>query len=396
MEELLEDDLIEEQTYSKEELRDFILDNVEQCRKESGKISWVKLAYITGLEFDEEFTEEKIRGIYRKHTDPNFTTGNSARSRKSEARKEKITLRQHIVKRIKNKCSLDYLFDTISHPDEEILAELSRMEFEGFMVNKWSENGQLFLQTTKEKFLDEYVEINLDVEETISIAVIGDTHIGHQQSRTEELKSFINYAYNKGVRSVIHTGDWVEGHYMAIRPTSIRELSAIGFDEQLELANQVIPKLDGLTYYGISGNHDATFDRNSFANPVKTLAKIREDIVYLGHNFGRITVNKDTDIAIVHPSDKGVAQNYGLKIHQYIDKAEKDKQARIVLMGHYHKHSHIHFKGVDGFITPAFVAQSNFMRDNNLVSVVGGFILHLTFNKDKKLVSIIPEYVWFD
>lgn len=183
---------------------------------------------------------------------------------------------------------------------------------------------------------------------------------------------------------------------MSIRPTSIRELKAIGFDEQLELANEVIPKLEGLTYYGISGNHDASFDRNAFANPVKTLSKIREDIVFLGHNFGRITLNENVDIAIVHPSDKGVAQNYGLKIHQYIDKAEKDKQARIVLMGHYHKHSHIHFKGVDGFITPAFVAQSNFMKDNNLPSVVGGFILHITLNKNKEVVSIIPEYVWFD
>jgi len=386
-----------EERYLKGDLEQFVLDNVEQCRMFNGNVDWAKMVYLAEQEFGDEFTKEKLRSIYRKNTDPAFTSHNHARMTKSRDRKKgKITLREQILTRIKNKCSIKYLFDTISKPDDEVLAEISRMELEGYMIDKWSENGEGFLKLVKEKYLNNHKEINLETTKTFSIAVVGDTHFGHVQSRVNEFKSFIEFAYNKGVRDVIHTGDFVEGHYMSIRPTSIKELVAVGFDEQLEYANSVMPKLEGLHYYGISGNHDATFDRQSFANPVKMLSRIRDDISYLGHNFGRISLNDNVDIAIVHPNDKGVAQNYGLKIHQYIDKAEKDKQARVVLMGHYHKHSHVHYKGIDGFITPSFVGQSNFMKDNNLPSVVGGMILHFAFNDANDLVSLTPEYVWFD
>ena len=396
MEDIKVDAQSTEERYLKGDLEAFVLENVENCKMFNGNIDWAKMVYLAENEFDDEFTKEKIRSIYRKHTEPNFTNGNSARARKSESRREgKITLREQIVKRLKNKTTIDFLFDTISFTEKDILSEISRMELDGYMIDKWNENGIGFLKLTKEKHLNNSKEIDLSTTKNFSIAVVGDTHFGHSQSRVEEFKAFIKYAYDKGIRDVIHTGDWLEGHYMSIRPTSIKELVAIGFDDQLEYANSVVPKLEGLHYYGISGNHDATFDRQSFANPVKLLSRLRDDISYLGHNFGRITLNSKVDIAIVHPNDKGVSQNYGLKIHQYIDKAEQDKQARVVLMGHYHKHTHVHYKGIDGFITPSFIGQSNFMKDNNMPSVVGGMILHFAFNDEDELISLTPEYVWF-
>jgi predicted phosphodiesterase len=385
-----------EERYLRGDLEKFVMEKVDSCRMFNGHVDWSQMVYLAEKEFGDEFTKEKIRSIYRKHSDPEFTANVNERVKQSRERKlGKITLRDQIITRIKNKCSVDYLFDTISHPDDEILAEITRMELDGYIVNKWNEFGEAFLQLSKDKYQDVQIKIDLDVKETISIAVVGDTHFGHQQSKINEFKSFIEFAYNKGVRDVIHTGDITEGSYITIRPTSVKELDAVGFDEQIDLANMSMPKKDGLKYYVISGNHDATYDRNAYANPAKMLSRMRDDIVYLGHNFGKITINDGTDIGIVHPTD-GIGQNYGLKLHQYIDRASDEKQARIILMGHYHKHAHIHYKGVDGFITPAFVGQSNFMKDNNLRSVVGGMIMHLSFNKDKELISMLPEYVWFD
>lgn len=382
--------------YDREAFEAFVMEKVEDCRLFNGNVDWNQMMYLTEKEFGIEFTKEQIRSVYRKNTDPAFTSDLLERKRRSRERKlGKITLRDNIITRIKNKCSIEYLLDTISHPDDEILAELSRMELDGYIINKWNENGEGFIQISRDKHQGISKEINLTAKETISIAVVGDTHFGHQMSRIAEFKAFIDYAYQKGVRDVIHTGDLTEGSYISIRPTSVRELTAVGFDEQMDLANQVVPKKEGLKYYAISGNHDHTFDRNAYANPVKMLSRMRDDFMYIGHNFGRIKINDDVDIAVVHPTD-GIGQNYGLKLHQYIDRANDDKQARIVLMGHYHKHAHIHYKGVDGFITPSFVSQSNFMKDNNLASVVGGMILHLTFNKEKELISITPEYLWFD
>ena len=46
--------------------------------------------------------------------------------------------------------------------------------------------------------------------------------------------------------------------------------------------------------------------------PVKALAKRRNDVHYLGYNFGKMNFGK-VDVALVHPTD-GIGQNYGLKI----------------------------------------------------------------------------------
>lgn len=385
-----------EDRYLREELVSFVLENVDKCRMFNGNIDWAQMVYLAEQEFGDEFTKEKLRGIYRTHTDETFVRQAVESSARSKERKVgKVTLRDQILKRIKNKCALDYLFDTISHPDDEILAEITRLEFEGYMIDKWSEDGKTFLALSKDKHKSNDKVADIKVDKTISIAVVGDTHFGHDQSRIKEFQAFINYAYNKGVRNVAHVGDLTEGSYISIRPTSIRELNAIGFDEQVDLANASMPKLDGLKYYVISGNHDATFDRNAYANPVKMLSRMRDDVHYLGHNLGRIKLNDLNDIVLVHPDD-GIGQNYSLKLHQHIDRAEENKLGRIVLMGHYHKHAHIHYKGIDAFVTPAFVGQSNFMRDRNLRAVVGGIILHLGMNEAGEIFSVTPEYIWFD
>ena len=95
------------------------------------------------------------------------------------------------------------------------------------------------------------------------------------------------------------------------------------------------------------------------------------------------------------PSTKTLfRQSYGLKLHKYFERAGEDKQARIVLMGHYHKHTHLHYRGQDGFIVPAMVSQSKFMKDNDLANVVGAFILHLKTNSKGDLVTLTPEYIW--
>lgn len=396
MSEIKKDAQSTEERYLRGDLEKFVMDNVESCKMFNGNVDWAQLVYLTEQEFGDEFTKEKLRGIYRKHTEEDFTKKRMISDQKSKDRKKgKITLRDQIIKRIKNKCSTNYLFDTISNENSEILAEITRMELEGYVIDKWSENGQTFVKVNKNPHEQPNNTINLQIKNTVSLAIVSDTHFGHEETRVKEFKSFIQYAYDKGVRNVLHVGDVTEGNYQSIRPTSIKELSAIGFDDQFDLANESIPKLEGLQYYMISGNHDHSHIRNTFADPVKMLSRMRDDIIYLGKNFGRITINEKNDIVLVHPTD-GIGQNYGLKLHQYIDRAEPDKKGRIILMGHYHKHSHIHYNGIDGFILPAFVGQSNFMKDRNLKSVVGGMILHISLSSQGDIISVIPEYLWFN
>jgi predicted phosphodiesterase len=378
-----------------QELKELVLEKARQYKKEKGYISWSRIEQILDEVYpDHELTKDAIRAIYRRNDDDPYKETKNKYAEKSRQRKSgRDTLKKILLVKLQRKSTVSYLLDVLPVDRETIYAEITRLELDGHEIDKWTENGTQFLQLKRRRHNDSR-QVNIQVNEQNSVLVISDTHIGHEKSETEFLQKVIKYAYEQGVRTVLHVGDWVEGNYQSIRPTSIKELVAVGFDDQIELADKVLPKLDGLTYYGISGNHDFTHTRNTFADPVKTLAKIRQDIVYLGHNFGKVTIGK-TDIALVHPTD-GIGQSYGLKLHKYFERAGVDKQARIVLMGHYHKHTHLHYRGQDGFIVPAMVSQSKFMKDNDLANVVGAFILHLKTNKKGELVTLTPEYIWYE
>lgn len=376
-----------------QEIKQLVLDKAKQYVDRGENISWARIENVVRDVFpDSDITREAIRNIYRRNFDKPYMETKNKYAKQSQHKKRGLdTLQKVLKKQLRTKTSLQYLLDVLPVDSDTILAEVVRLELEGYEIDKWTEDNKRFLQFRKRRY-DNSKQVNIQVNEQVSVLVISDTHFGHKQSEIGFTQSVIKYAYEQGVRTVLHVGDLVEGHYMSIRPQSVQELTHVGFDEQLQLANESLPQLDGLTYHMISGNHDHTYERNAFANPVKALARERSDVNYLGYNFGKVWFGK-VDIALVHPTD-GIGQSYGLKLHQYFNRAGADKQARIILMGHYHKHTHLHYNGQDGFIVPALVSQSGFMKDNNLASVVGAFILHLKLNSKGELVTLTPEYLW--
>ena len=376
----------------------FINNHIEQAKLKNGHISWKKLGNIIIEKFpNENVNTERIRSIYRKKYDVNYKKWQKRKDTQIKEEREQMSKTDLVLSKIKHKYAIESLADKVGLSVEAVLNIISQLQFKGYAINLWQENNVKFVQLNFEnKKIAEPTEHYLNKDGgQIKIAIFSDTHIGHRQSRIAEMQQFIIEAYKQGVTDIFFAGDLVEGHYMSIRPTSIKELDAIGFDDQVELADEVLPKLKGLTYHMISGNHDGSFTRNAFANPIKTLARQRNDINYLGHNFSKIWLTNKIDIALVHPTD-GIGQSYDLKMKQHIDRARTEKLARFIFMGHYHKFSHTHYKGIDGFVVPSFVAYSHFMDDKNLASIVGGIILTIHVNHKGLVASFVPEYFFFD
>ena len=376
----------------------FINDHIEQAKLKNGHISWKKLGNIIIEKFpNENVNTERIRSIYRKKYDVNYKKWQKRKDTQIKEEREQMSKTDLVLSKIKHKYAIESLADKVGLSVGAVLNIISQLQFKGYAINLWQENNVKFVQLNFEnKKIAEPTEHYLNKDGgQIKIAIFSDTHIGHRQSRIAEMQQFIIEAYKQGVTDIFFAGDLVEGHYMSIRPTSIKELDAIGFDDQVELADRVLPKLKGLTYHMISGNHDGSFTRNAFANPIKTLARQRNDINYLGHNFSKIWLTNKIDIALVHPTD-GIGQSYDLKMKQHIDRARTEKLARFIFMGHYHKFSHTHYKGIDGFVVPSFVAYSHFMDDKNLASIVGGIILTIYVNHKGLVASFVPEYFFFD
>ncbi len=229
---------------------------------------------------------------------------------------------------------------------------------------------------------------------TLVIGVVSDTHIGNEHSQIEALTEFYAHARERGVEVVYHVGDLTDGMYPN-RSDSFYEQDAHGFSEQVRKVVEVYPRITGVETRFITGNHDVTHMRNGGASVGETVAALRDDMVYLGHNFAKEWLTPHCSMNLVHPFD-GVVQNVTWKLQKYIDGAIGARKSDILLMGHYHKQGYIYYKGTHGFMVPSFEGQTGFMTSANIESYIGGYVLTLQFDADGYLRTITSEAVVFD
>ena len=334
------------------------------------------------------------RAMFRKETDPKF---NKQRKRgtllRDLKRRNAMNLPGQLVNLLKKKRSLDYLVYNLKKTKEEILAEVVELQLHGYSgITIWEENDEVFIQNVvkSEKYrFDEKDLSHLYDGNEITFAVVSDTHMGSKFEALTELHEFYDYIEDKGVKTVLHIGDISDGWYTN-RPTSIKDVHSVGFTEQLDHIVEHYPEREGITTYFITGNHDYTHVRNGFANIGDILERLRKDMRYMGHNYGRITLAPGVDVSMIHPTD-GSAATLSLKLQKVVDKNEKRK-APIMLMGHYHKSVGAKYKGSYAYLVPSFQHLTPFMEDNNLTSDVGGMIFTVKTDGEN-ILSVITEYV---
>lgn len=272
------------------------------------------------------------------------------------------------------------------------LEEVTALRNDGYNVEVWIQDGQVFAQIKQTLPIGTTTFASLQKGSEKKIAILSDTHIGHINFNAEALNNFYKYAHSKGVTEFYHCGDMTDGMYKE-RDTSFYEQNAHGFQEQFEMVVDVYPCIEGVTTYFITGNHDITHLRNGGADIGRVIERARHDMVYLGHNYAKVWLTDKVDLEMRHPTD-GSTYAISHKLQKIID--AKERRSKILAIGHYHKMCWVYYKGVHGFVVPAFEKQTNFMDINNLSASVGGLILTLKLDKNGDLLSLTPEYVDFE
>ena len=82
------------------------------------------------------------------------------------------------------------------------------------------------------------------------ICVISDTHFGNIHNQLHLVNEIYREAYNRGIRTVLHVGDVVDGNYPN-RPENFRQQFLSGFDQQAGYVVDMYPEIDGMTTYYI-------------------------------------------------------------------------------------------------------------------------------------------------
>jgi predicted phosphodiesterase len=222
------------------------------------------------------------------------------------------------------------------------------------------------------------------------IAVISDTHLGSKYCLREQLKEFIHYAYAQGVREILHPGDVLDGIYRH----GIFEVSHTGLDDQTQDLFETLPQLPGLTYHGITGNHDQTFTDQSGVDVGHFITNYfakrgRKDFQFYG-NRGAFLKVRGAVVHLWHPrSGVPYARSYG--IQKQIEKYTVVKP-NLLFTGHWHISCQLFERGVHAFACPTFQGGgSAFGKSIGGSPAIGGLIVSWDLTKDGTLRSLVSE-----
>lgn len=372
-----------------------VVDDARKVRKFSGAdyIDWKEVCERMAEEFPSEYnSKERWRSAYRRATSEKWKGQHDMVNLRTTLKRAGATTLAHKLRlSLKTKKSLENVVNTLDVSEDEIFSEVTKMRLAGIDVHIWLEDGTTWLQIKKKEEVNNAEYKNLYEGSTFKIALISDTHFGHNKNAVDELKQFYDYACSQGVTEFFHAGDITDGYYKN-RDDSIYEQYAIGFDQQVRAVVDNYPQREGITTYFITGNHDTTHTRNGGANIGRVINQYRSDLVYLGHNFAKIWLTDVLDLNLVHPGD-GSAYSVSHRAQKIIDGAAGKRKSKILAIGHYHKMDYLYWKGTHAFTMPSFQHQTGFMESKNLKSYVGGFILEIKADRDGELLTVKPEFV---
>jgi len=238
-------------------------------------------------------------------------------------------------------------------------------------------------------------KLNIDSDELIhtELGVISDTHFGNIHQQIHLVNDFYREAYNRGIDTIIHCGDLVDGNYPN-RPEQPRQQFLHGFDEQAGYVVDMYPEVKGITTKYILGSHDETHYKNGGATLGEWVSRCRQDMEYLGQDYANIDVN-GVRITMDHPGG-GSARALSYNAQKRIEILESGYKPHILAIGHYHKSYSFVYRNVRGIEVPALCDKTQFQQKQGLLNYVGAYFLDIYSNKKGNIEYFEAEEVLFD
>ncbi len=235
---------------------------------------------------------------------------------------------------------------------------------------------------------------SLDPKDLIhtEICVVSDTHFGNIHQQLHLLNKVYREAYNRGIKTVLHVGDIVDGNYLN-RPEQPRQQFLHGFDEQVGYVVDMYPRVRGITTKYILGSHDETHYKNGQATVNSWVSRCRRDMEFLGQDYASLDIN-GVKIFMDHPGG-GSAQSLSYKPQKRIEILESQYKPKILLIGHYHKSYYFVYRNVHGVLVPSFCDKTQFQQKQGLLNVVGAYFLDIYSNSKGNIEYFCPEEIVF-
>jgi hypothetical protein len=185
----------------------------------------------------------------------------------------------------------------------------------------------------------------------------------------------VEHFYSRGIREILIPGDLLDGCYRH----GVFELSHTGLEDQTRDLFETLPKLAGLSYHAITGNHDHTFTELTGVNVGGYIRgyfaeRGRKDLTFYG-DCGAFLKIRGAVVHLWHPLG-GMSYAKSYKLQKQIEKYGAGEKPDILLGGHVHQFTVVEDRGVFAALCPTFQASgSAFSKRLGGQPALGGLIV---------------------
>ncbi len=299
-----------------------------------------------------------------------------------------------IYRYMKNDLSIEDFMEKFHMSYSELKGILELCRIYGKNIDIIEKDGTLvFKKTSARNTISTKPELNHKNLIHTELCVVSDTHFGNIHQQLHLLNKIYEEAYNRGISTVLHCGDVVDGNYTN-RPEQPRQQFLHGFDEQAGYVVDMYPMVKGITTKYILGSHDETHYKNGQATINEWVSRCRPDMEFLGQDNAALTIN-GVKIFMDHPGG-GSAQSVSYKLQKRIEILESSYKPKIMLIGHYHKSYSFVYRNIRGIEVPCLCDKTQFQQKQGLSNVVGGYFLNIYSDKKGNIQYFEPEEVLFN
>jgi len=228
-------------------------------------------------------------------------------------------------------------------------------------------------------------------ESRCRVGIMSDTHFGSIYFKEELYDAAVKEFHDQNVDFIVHSGDITEG--MSNRPDQVYQLTHIGADQQKEYAVDLLGSTNKKIYC-IDGNHDRWYIKNGGVKIVKDIAEKLNNVSFIGHNEGDISLDGKVVIKLFHGED-GASYATSYRPQKLTEMFTGGEKPHILISGHTHKQLYMFNRNIHAIEAGALSTQSSWMRAKKLPNHTGFWIIDFTIKKSGGVGSMTTTWYPF-
>ena len=267
-------------------------------------------------------------------------------------------IKQFITKAVGKKgTTIESICEKLNVKDYEILGVIELLKQEGMLLDVW--DGKVY-KLPKPRSIDEVYQVPSNLEH-LKLLLISDTHLCSKYDRLDILRYLYDEPDRRGVKHILHSRDFTDGRSNIHE--HVYELKEHSYEGKVDYCVEKYPRFDGQTFV-ISGNHDDWWYKSAGSEIIKSIAKQRDDIIYLGPDVADMKIGK-LKVRLFHGKG-GNAYAKSYKIQKYLDTIPTEELPDILQTGHIHQAFYYKQNKTHCFQTSCLEDQTPFARSMGL------------------------------